>query len=66
MMDGHTRIKKFLTFIVDYWMQLSELWAMTLKVRRDPKKIVKALRHSFAVIPPLYRTYQQLLHFLIL
>ncbi|BFI30664.1 aralkylamine N-acetyltransferase [Marchantia polymorpha subsp. ruderalis] len=31
-------------------VQLSELWAMTLKVRRDPKKIVKALRHSFAFV----------------
>ncbi|KAL2635194.1 hypothetical protein R1flu_006673 [Riccia fluitans] len=30
--------------------QLSELWATTLRVNRDPKKILKALRHSYAFI----------------
>lgn len=31
-------------------IQLSELWLQTLKVRRDPEKIIKALRHSFAFV----------------
>lgn len=29
--------------------QLSELWEKTLKVTREPSKIMKALRHSFMV-----------------
>ncbi|KAL3692630.1 hypothetical protein R1sor_006281 [Riccia sorocarpa] len=31
-------------------VQLSELWATTLDVKRDPQKILKAMRHSFAFI----------------
>lgn len=31
--------------------QLSELWAKTLQVSRDPRKIMKALHHSFMVRP---------------
>eukprot|EP00249_Psilotum_nudum_P019633 c27351_g1_i1 orf=431-853(-) len=31
-------------------VQLSELWAKTLNVRREPEKIVKALGHSFALV----------------
>lgn len=36
-------------------VQLSELWAKTLKVRRDPVKIMKSLTHSFVFVVVLAR-----------
>lgn len=36
-------------------VQLSELWAKTLKVRRDPVKILKSLKHSFVFVVVIAR-----------
>ncbi|KAH9305971.1 hypothetical protein KI387_010375, partial [Taxus chinensis] len=36
-------------------LQLSELWAKTLEVRRDPVKVMKSLKHSYVFVVVLTR-----------
>ncbi|XP_057815418.2 serotonin N-acetyltransferase 2, chloroplastic isoform X2 [Cryptomeria japonica] len=36
-------------------LQLGELWAKTLELRRDPVKIMKSLKHSYAFVAVLTR-----------
>ena len=54
-MSGNIEVSQKKSLLMCYCLvlveQLSELWAKTLQVSRDPRKIMKALRHSFMVRP---------------